>query len=343
MRRVCSHDLQETEARMTRLWTAFCLMALTSLAVPLQAEAPIYPCHRTAVAPVVDGEVEGDPAWSRIPSATGLYKLGGGYTLAKQTTVQACWDSQALYVAMTCEEPDIAKFKPKVRDGGPFWEEDGVEVFLQPGEGKQVYQFGITASGARGGHEGFPEFTKLQAAARAGAGKYTLEVRIPFEVVRATPSPGDAWRSNFCRNIYLTASGGDKFTCWAPLERQFLEPEHFAVLTFAGPAPEPAEAARIAERLNAGYRKHLVGLLQASAGQAQEYVPVLDEASRDKKFGTKAADVLARWRQLESLCRQAESAPIADLRASLAGANALVQASYDLKYAYLIAHLFGDE
>ncbi|MBM4046657.1 MAG: hypothetical protein FJ279_16230 [Planctomycetes bacterium] len=343
MRPVRSYDLQETEARMTNRWTAFYLTVLTSLAVPLRAEAPSYPCHRVAAAPVVDGEVEGDAAWSRIPSATGFYKLGGAYTLAKQTAVQACWDSQALYVAMTCEEPDIAKFKPQVRDGGPFWEEDGVEIFLQPGAGKQVYQFGITASGARGGHEGFPEFTKLKAAARAGAGKYSLEVRIPFEVVRATPSLGDKWRGNFCRNIYLTASGGDKFTCWAPLEKQFLEPQRFAVLTFAGPAPEPTEAARVGERLNAGYRKHLVGLLRASAEQAQEYVPVLDEASRDKKFGAKATEVLTRWRQLESLCRQAETAPIADLRSTLAGANALIQASYDLKYAYLIAHLFGDE
>lgn len=328
---------------MTNLRTTFWLVALTSLVVPLQAEAPTYPCHRTAAAPVIDGEVEGDPAWSRIPSATGFYKLGGGYTLAKQTAVRACWDSQALYVAMTCEEPDIAKFKPQVREGGPFWEEDGVEIFLQPGEGKQVYQFGVTASGARGGHEGFPEFTKLQAGARAGAGKYTLEVRIPFEVVRATPSLGDQWRGNFCRNIYLTASGGDKFTCWAPLERQFLEPPRFAVLMFAGPPAEPAEMARIGERLNAGYRNHLVGLLRTLAGQAQQYVPVLENAAQDKKFGAKAAEVLAWWRQLESLCRQAETARIADLRPTLAGSNALVQASHDLKYAYLIAQLFGDE
>jgi hypothetical protein len=326
---------------LTRLAPAW-LMAL-SVVLPVQAAPAIYPCYQAVKAPVIDGDVAGDPAWSNVPAVTGFSKLGGGYTVAKQTVLQACWDEEALYVAMVCEEPDAAQLKPMVRDGGPFWEEDGVEIFVQPGAGKPVSQLGVTAGGAKGGFEGFPDFTKLQAGASVGKDSYSLEARIPFEILRATPKVGDRWRGNFCRNIWTTASGGDKFTCWAPLKTRFLEPENYATLSFCGPAPEAAEAGRIAEQLNGAYRKHLIGRLRAAAGQGKEYLKALDEASRDRQFGAKAADLRAQWRQMESLSRQAGRAPLPELRRTIVGADALAKASYGVQYAYLIAKLFEDE
>jgi len=311
-------------------------------AIPVCAARPTYPCYRPAVAAVIDGDVAADPAWANIPAVTGFTVLGDGFTVAKQTVAQACWDDQALCVAVTCEEPDVARLTQKMHDGGPFWEEDGVELFFQPGESKPVLQFGITAFGAKGGWEGSPDFTKFQAAGKLGADSYCLEVRLPYGVLNATPQVGDKWLGAFCRNIWTTNSGGDKFTCWPPLKTRFCEPESFATLSFRGPAPEPKRAAQISEQLSRPYRTHLVVRLRAALPLSKGYLPALAEAAADEQFGKQAAELQQRWEEMQRLGKEANTAPILDLRHTTASVDALVKASYDLKYAYLIAKLLRE-
>ena len=50
-----------------------------------------------------------------MPGATGFYRLGGGYTLAKQTVFRMGWNDEALYLGVECEEPDAALMKPRAR------------------------------------------------------------------------------------------------------------------------------------------------------------------------------------------------------------------------------------
>jgi hypothetical protein len=318
------------------------LLLLTLGAGALAAERLAYPCYQAPVAPVMDGAIVGDPAWERIPTVTGFSKLGDGFSDAKQTFAQACWDEQALYVGVTCEEPDVASLQLKVRDGGPTWEDDSIEVFIQPGEGRPVTQFVVTAGGARGGFEGSPDFLKYQAAAHRGEDSSSLEIWIPFELLEASPKIGDKWLGNVCRNIWATKSGGDKFTCWAPLQTRFLEPERFATIELLGPPPDAGGVAALEDRLNSRYRADLTRRLKASAARGKEYVPALTEASEREEYRARALELLRRWGELQQLQQQARSAPLPDLRRVIKGADALVEESYNLKYAYLIATVLGD-
>ena len=309
---------------------------------PARAAPPTYPCYRPSVAPVIDGDIASDPAWRNIPAVTGFSVLGDGYALTKQTVAQACWDDQALYVAITAEEPDAAQMKLHVRDGGNFWEDDGVELFFQPGKQKPVFQFGVTAGGARGTGEGHADFTKFQAAAKIGPDGYCLEVRIPYEVMGFTPQEGDAWTGDFCRNTFTVISGGSKFTCWAPLKTQFNEPEDFAEIKFMGATPAADEAAAIGERLNAPYRAELMRTLGASVGQGEQYIPTLTEAARDAKYGKAAGDLLRQWRKAQRMSRGASKVSALELRRMIGGMDSLGKASYDLKYKYLIAKVLPE-
>jgi len=290
----------------------------------------------------MDGVIAADPAWETIPIATGFAKLGNGYAEPKQTSVQVCWDAEALHIGMTCEEPDVASLKPTVRDGGDTWLDDGVEIFLQPTPDGTVTQFVVTAAAARGGYEGAPDFLRYQAAAHTGADFYSLEIRIPFELLHATPAVGDTWRGGFCRNTWVTQSGGDKFTSWPPLQARFLEPERFATISFLGPAPDPAQAARASEQLNRAYRAELTRRLRAVAAQGSEYRPTLIEASQDAGFRERAETLLRRWGELDTVLQLASQASVQDVRGLLKSADALKQESYEVKYAYLIAKVLGD-
>ncbi len=317
-------------------------LLLVGAMVPSYAAVPDYPCYRPTVAPVIDGDVAGDPAWKTIPAVTGFSVLGDGYAVAKQTTAQACWDDDAFYVAVTCEEPDAPNLHITVVDGGNFWEDDGLEIFVRPGADAQIFQFGVTAGGAKGAYLGFADFTKLQAAAKMGKGCYSLELRLPYSILRATPKVGDVWFGDFCRNIWTTNSGGDRFTSWAPLKAQFSEPANFAAFHLRGSAPDVAEAERICAALNAPYRDKLAGMVTAAAGTGGEYAAVLAEAARDPDFRARANDLRLRWDRVARVIRKTGQASVWELRRAITDVDALVRESYALKYAYLIAKLLPE-
>jgi hypothetical protein len=327
---------------MNRRAILFAVVLTLTAVAPLLAAPPVYPVHHPAGTPVIDGDIAGDPAWQVIPSVTGFSVLGNGYTYAKQTVAQICWTDDALYIGIVCEEPDAKLLKPQVFDGGDTWAEDGVEIFIQPARVGDTYQFAITAGGAKGGFEGHPDITKMKAAAKIGADSYSLEACIPWVVVRATPKAGDKWFGDICRNIFTTKSGGDKFTCWAPLQSRFFEPENFASLVFTDATLTDVKAAQLTEELNSAYR----GTLLKQVGQAiknfGEYREGLTAAAQDAKYGAKAQALLADWQRFETIARDADKASILDMRQALMKLEALNRESYDVKYGFLIYKLLRE-
>ncbi len=319
------------------------LIMWTALGVSAAGAAPpTYPCYQPAVAPVVDGDVAEDPAWQSIPVATGFYVLGGGYTYAKQTMARLCWTEAGLYVGVICEEPDAQLLNPQIRDGGDTWAEDGIEIFIQPAPKPDVYQFAITAGGAKGGFEGHPDITKMQAAAKRGEDFYSIETFIPWEVINARAHAGARWRGNVCRNIFVTKSGGDKFTSWAPLQARFLEPENFAYIIFYDTVLDPAQATKISEELNLAYRTTISEQVAAAAKAFGEYKDALQQATQEQPFAEAAQRLLAQWQRLEALSRARDSASVLAMRQALRELDALNKESYEIKYRYLIYKLMQE-
>ncbi|NSW55887.1 MAG: hypothetical protein HPY44_07740 [Armatimonadetes bacterium] len=303
--------------------------------------APLtYPCFRVSAAPSIDGDVLRDPVWANTPVATGFSILGNGYAFAKQTLARMCWDDEALYVAVVCEEPDVSVMKFQIADGSEAWLDDGIELFFQPGgPGNTVYQLVITARGMRTCGAGSPDFTKVQVGSKFGVDNYTLEMRIPHSVLSAKPRSGDRWGANVCRNIFTRRSGGHQFTSWSPLTRQFNEPENFGVIVFAGNPPGETELAEMTNRINSGYRRHLLGMIRDALAGAPEYAPTLREAVRDDEYGSRARDVRRRWRRLERAASKADEATTEELRAVALDADDLMEASYACKWGYMIHKL----
>jgi len=320
-----------------RLSVTAVLIALTGLAA---AEPTLrYDCYRSAVAPTVDGVVTGDPAWAGIPGASGFRRLGADYTVPKQTTAYATWDDGSLYVAIVAEEPDVARLKPQVPDGGFCWTEDGVELWIQPA-GRGPLQFGITAAGARCTGEGGLGLEGWEAKASHTDEAYSLEVRFSFAFLGATPADGEVWHGNFCRNIFTTDSGGDKYTTWAPLATRFLEPEDFPPFHFQARTLTPQAARETEAALNAGYRESLVAGLKALETEAPEYAPILDQAVRDPRYRAAAAPLKAAWEAALALERQTATASLTDVRSILGRAEQLRTDTYNLKYRVLLDQLF---
>lgn len=322
------------------------ILALVVLAVSepaMAAESTLeYPLYRVTVAPLLDGKIEGDPGWQGVPVATGFFRLGGGYTAAKQTEVRAAWDGRVIYIGIHCEEPDIAVIEPTGKDGGELWAEDGVEIFVRPEGVAGFHQFIVNTAGARraaGLSDGTLEW---QAAASRSADAYTLEVALPLALFGQPVQAGSVWRGNFCRNIFTTQSGGDRFTTWAPLAASFHEWERFARWHFRAEPPDPAAVRPVEARLNGAYRAHLRAEAARLSRRGNEYLPVLRKAMRVPRFQDQAARLIGEWEEAARLRRMGRLAPAYELRRAVATSERLVERSFALKYDYLFWELFSE-
>ncbi len=308
------------------------------------AERPVCPVYRLATAPTIDGNVRDDPAWKTVPGLTGFHVLGGGYTFAKQSTVRVGWTTNALYISMDCEEPDIKRIADARKDGDRLWLDNGVELFLQRPGAAAIFQFIVNTSGARtmGAGRDKVSINDWTAATMKGEDFWSVEVEIPFTCFGSTPAAGAEWRGAFCRNIWEYSSGGDRFTTWPPLSAQFREPESFAVLAFQGRSLSPQQAARVALKLNLPYREHLTQQIKDLARAGREYEAPIAKAAAAPGMRAEAQDLAQAWKRIAALAAEPARAPIPEVRTFVAKATDLKQRSYELKYRFLMEQLLAE-
>ena len=79
----------------------------------------------------IDGEL-GDRAWTILSEVTGFRRLGTTEWSGEQTYFRIGWDMEVPYIAVRCEELDIARIKAVHKDDGAIWEDDSPEFFLAP-------------------------------------------------------------------------------------------------------------------------------------------------------------------------------------------------------------------
>ncbi|MBT9151495.1 MAG: hypothetical protein DDT40_01691 [candidate division WS2 bacterium] len=205
----------------------------------LQAEEKIYPCYRLTIEPVLDGKIRDDIAWKNIPQETGFVKLGSDSLASKQTFFRMAYSSEALYIGIECEEPEMKKIKAELKDMGDLWTEDSIEIFLFPRGADNYFQFVVNTIGSRWSYEYVQVLVRgpkiplgnWQAKTYKGKDYYSVEIRIPFEIFGKIPGNKEEWTGNICRNI-LTS--GDRHTTWAHLKRGFHQPDNFGWILFAG-------------------------------------------------------------------------------------------------------------
>jgi len=227
----------------------FCIaLALCPLiAVAEDSELLAYPVHLLQSAPELDGKIEDDPAWTDIPRATGFHVLGGRRLVQEQSSFKMAFTANALYVAAVCDQRDIASVKDKYADGDQdIYKDNVVEIFVWPAGSDTVLQVLVNTRGARtdclnnaGGefHDLAPSPVSRAAAFR-GAGRYSVEIEIPFDKLGFAPSGGDVWRGNVCRNDVSQGDENTVYSTWARLVARSLEPHNFARLVFHARPPQ---------------------------------------------------------------------------------------------------------
>lgn len=223
----------------------------------------IYSCHYLSQEPVLDGQLEKDPAWKDICQSDYFFTLHSKIPALKKTFFKMGYTPDALYIGVQCQEPVPRKIKAEFTDDGPLWEEDSVELFISPKACDRYSQFIINSIGSRWSQLTQIPLKNWQASSHKGKDYWSTEVRIPFENFFAIPQKGEVWSANVCRNIY---TGGDKHLTWVQLDTGgFHQPDHFGKIIFMDniPLEKRKKAERvIIEKLKKKIRTNLSSVLK---------------------------------------------------------------------------------
>lgn len=216
------------------------LAAMTlSLAHARDLARPLITVGESA-APTIDGQLA-DGEWAGATGVGAFSRLGGALVADGPSCLVAADDRGISFAWVSSDPPDA---RQRGRDGA-VWQDDAVEVFLQPPGAGRYYQVIANAAGDFADYEGRNASwdAEVQVAVAPVGGGWSLEMRIPWTDLGGAPEPGDVWRANFARDI----AGGTPLT-WAPVEQSFHEPANFGDLQFvAGPSPVGVETVAVSD------------------------------------------------------------------------------------------------
>jgi len=287
----------------------FAAIALITIVSCTEAdERRIYPCHRLAQAPVIDGKLD-DEAWNNIPEATGFYIFNNGrekkYAVEKQTYFKAGWTDDAIYLLVRAEESQPEKLIAKVK-GNNLWSDDSIEVFLWPVGASKHTQLVANSFGSRCNGVGTEMVNLKEWEAKAVVGKteWVLELRIPFDVLAAkTPKEGDEWPANVARNM-LNDPSDELNTCWPFLVTGFHDVANFGCFIFKGKDGDNVISEE--NKINRSYMQYAHEEIKKMADLAGKYRKNLAEVSKCGEQGTEADNLGQIWDQVRKLAAQSE-------------------------------------
>ena len=233
-------------------------------ATPAQAAAasrpPTYVVKRADGAVTVDGKLD-EAVWAQAPRTRSFLRPDGrplGPELA--TSARMVYDDQNLYIAFDVKDSDIVSDRASRDD--KVWEQDAVEVYLDPGsDGKryleiQVSPKNVVFDAMFDSHrtppweEAAKRTTLPMQTAVAVAGSvndpgpdtgWTVELAIPFSAIPdagSAPAPGATWTANLYRIDQKGATNMAFQGVWAPVGGDFHKLDGAGVINFAPPMPK---------------------------------------------------------------------------------------------------------
>ncbi len=181
-------------------------------------------------------------SWAEIPPLEFRENITGTMPL-QGTSVQCVWNDAALHLLFTCIDTD--PWATITERDGHLWEEEVVEVFLDPvGDHESYFEIEVNPLNTvvdlvlRKNRSGYRkdfawDCEGLRTSVNRTQEGWTAEFLIPFAALIAElPRPGTKWRANFYR-IDRPKDRDRELSAWSPtLLPTFHAPERFGVLEF---------------------------------------------------------------------------------------------------------------
>ncbi len=241
---------------MSRLTYSFLFLLVTPVIAAAQpaaggvntaaASANVAAASRAPEAPMLDGDVLGDPAWAQATPITGFTQEqpNEGQPVSERTEVRVIFTNDTLYIGAVMYDSDPSGIiVSDARRDAPMDDTDSFQMIVDTYRDRQngfvfgtnpagiEYDAQVTNEGQGGGGQGGGQ---MQSGG-SGAGfninwdaawevrtkttdqGWSAEFAIPFRTLRYPSSTTQTWGINFQRNIRRK----NERAYWAPIPRQF--------------------------------------------------------------------------------------------------------------------------
>ncbi len=188
-----------------------------------------------------------DIPWEDLPTSSLFVDAVTGGPTALETTVQAAWDEEYLYLRFTCEDREILATMTSRDD--PLYNEEVVEAFIAPEDIYHYYEFNLSPRNVvfdseinhdGNKHHGNPAWNcpgLIHRVVRKDNdsgefGDWAGLLAIPFACLNFTPERGKVLRANFYR---IKRIPREAYMAWSPTHHDppyFHVPESFGELKF---------------------------------------------------------------------------------------------------------------
>lgn len=188
-----------------------------------------------AKAPALDGTVDAEE-WSGAATLPEFVAMDGTRSLTQRTVCRLGQTDQGLYVAFECHDTAVSGVNRRITErDGAVWNDDCVEVFLDPTGGRGEYlHFAVSAAGTQYDERGAdPSWDRWWTARTAvSPGMWTAELFIPFAAldIRADGAPAQTWTGNFYREFPGHGGVPMELSGWSPTWSNFGASAHFGRL-----------------------------------------------------------------------------------------------------------------
>ena len=220
----------------------FAILLVTSvLAQSLLAQAdrstPTMQAYSLSTTPVIDGRVEGDPAWTSVVPTQGFWQTrpDEGRAATQETQVFIGYSAETLYIGVICfdDQPGQIIVSDSRRDSS-LEDTDSFQVMIDAFQDRQNgFVFGTNPAGVEydgqitgegggsfnpnGGDYNLNWDTTWEVEAQINDKGWSAELAIPFKALRYGTSDVQNWGINFQRNIRRN----NEVAYWSPLPRQY--------------------------------------------------------------------------------------------------------------------------
>jgi len=198
------------------------------------AETPVpeIGISKAISAPVIDGKLT-DEAWKTSVQTGDFMQSDGEKTVEQKTIAYISYDDNNLYIAFKCFDAGLKDLvAEQAQRDGPLWEDDSVEVFLDPAnEQKDFYHIIINPKGAIYdqivfGHCVFNNNWNCNFKVKTSIEKdcWVAEMAIPFSNFTFIN------KNSFRLNLFRAKAEPYESTCWSPTYGSPHNPSRFGVL-----------------------------------------------------------------------------------------------------------------
>ena len=195
----------------------------------LLAESQTIEAIKFHTSPTIDGKLD-DECWQRVP-AVDAFKIAELETaVPNKTEVFLGYDDEALYIGFHCAQEEASIIANQTRRDGSFQYEDHVAVYLDTHhDRRRSYCFAVNLLGIqrdeKQGDLGWDG--EWFAAAMVEASMWSVEMKIPFDMLDLPQSEKQTWGLNLVRRH----QSHDRTSIWADTGVNVSDANQFGTLT----------------------------------------------------------------------------------------------------------------